>query len=900
MKILNLKSVHGPNVYHHRPVVIMRVDLGAWTDTASDEIEGFVESLLALLPKLGEHACSEGHRGGFLERLQRGTYPAHIIEHAALEISSLAGIGVSFGKTRYAGTPGHYDIVTRFLNEEGMKLCLQEAFALVRSLLEKSPFDLPAAILKIQKTVSTTQLGPSTEAIVKAAGRRGIPCRRRGGQSLVELGYGKNLRKIQAAVTDATSLIGYELVKDKQLTKDYLATAGIPFPTGRVVREQEDLTEVFQSLCPPLVTKPLDGHHGKGVSLQLQTLPELLAAFLSAKMFCEEVLVEEMASGRDYRLLLVDGKLVAAAERKPPLVWGDGTKTLRELIFDLNQDPRRGEGHSALLSLIEIDEILLATVKKQNLTLETVVPLGQEVLLRANANLSSGGTARDVTEEVHPEVRLMAERIARLTDLDICGIDVIHSDISRPPEEGLQVLEVNAGPGLRMHLAPSEGRARPVGDAIVEMLYPPGREARIPIAAVTGTNGKTTTVRILEHILCEAGLCVGRTSTDGIWIGKEKIQSGDTSGPQSALTVLTDPKVETAVLEVARGGLLRGGLAYDWSDVGIITNIRADHLGQDGIEDISDLVWIKSLVAERVKEHGSVVLNADDEESAALAQSPRVSDRPREIFLFSVDGTSPRFIEHRARNQSCCWVKEGQIFLARKGRIQNLGSIAEIPLSMGGTARFQISNILAALGGAVGLGLPLQTILRALRSFSPVMGNGGRGNLYKIREAYVLLDYGHNPDALQAIGEWVSAFEFRKKKALLGIPGDRDTGLVLETGLKAAAYFDELFVRDDRDLRGRRPGEVPFLVKTAVQMAHPEKPVTVVEEETETLRQCLKELKARDLLVVFYETLEPVLEVLRSFDPVPVERVEAPQKPSSAEKLPPRGREVPAQERVLE
>jgi cyanophycin synthetase len=871
VELLSLRTIHGPNIYHNRPVIIMKLDLKQWAEVASDEIPNFTDRLIQLLPGLQKHTCSPGYEGGFIERLRRGTYMAHVTEHVAIELSSLAGMDISFGKSRYAGSPGIYHVVTRFENEEGMKSCLESAFNLVTALLEGKEFDVAANVEKIIEVVNDNQLGPSTAAIFAAAKKMNIPCRRVGEHSLLYLGYGKNLKKVQTAVTEKTSLIATELVQDKNFTKEYLKEFSVPVPRGGVVRTEEELLEMAADLTPPLAIKPVDGHHGNGVCLNIYTKDDMIKAFARAQEESSRVLVEEMISGNDYRILVIDGKLVAAAERQPPSVVGNGTDTIATLLEALNKDPRRADGHSGFLTKVEADSDLTDTLKKSGVTLMTVLENGRRVFLRETANLSTGGTAKDVTDLVHPKVKCLCQRIARIVGLDICGVDAIAKSLSEEPEVGgFQVIEVNAGPGLRMHLAPTEGQPRPVGEAIVNMLYPDPTQSRIPIVAVTGTNGKTTVARMMSKMFGGLGHTVGMTSSDGVWIGDSQIMRGDTSGPISARTILNDPGVDFAVLEVARGGIMRGGLAYDWSDIGIITNIRKDHFGQDGIDDIEDLVWVKSIVAERVREGGTLILNADDEQSLKLAHTPRITKIPRNILLYSTSGKNPAISAHLAAHKDACWVEDGQFMGFFQGHSVHFGAVKDFPITMNGAADFQVSNTLAVMAAGLAQGVSPAQIALSLKEFNPSLENPGRLNLYKVHNATVILDYGHNPDAISAIGGMLSGYKNHRKIAVFGLPGDRETDLIQESGEMVGRYFDRIILRDDLDLRGRAPGEVPSLLTNVLNSTHSHVEVVTRLNEKEALDTALAEATAKDIIVVFYDTLDYVKKVLREYDPQPL------------------------------
>lgn len=874
MRLLKFKTLHGPNIFHNQPVIVMKVDLAKWTEVSSQEIHGFIEKLLSVFPGLMEHTCSPGHYGGFYERLVRGTYLAHIIEHVAIELSQLAKIPVTYGKTFYAGETGHYNIVTRFTNEEGMKLVLTSAFNIVQAMITAADFNLSVVIGKIHAVAEATKLGPSTESLWAAAQLQGIPVERVGEDSLLRMGYGRKSRFVQAAVTDRTSNIAVELVQDKALTKKFLQKYSIPVPEGLVISEPSEINSVLTELNPPLVLKPIDGHHGQGVCLNLNTLPEIEKSFQIAKIYSEKVLIEEMCPGRDYRVLLVNNKMTAAAERLPPSVTGDGKSTVAQLLSDLNSDPRRENGHSGYLTKVVVDEILLQTLQSQNLNLETIPKAQQNIILRYNANLSGGGTAKDVTDLVHPEVRLLCERISRLVGLDICGIDLIHSDISQPAKQDLKVIEVNAGPGLRMHLAPSEGRPRPVGEKIIEMIYPHAKDSRIPILSVTGTNGKTSVVRMLRKIFSNGQHgTVGMTSSDGIWIGNDKIESGDTSGPTSAATVLHDPQVDLAILELARGGLLRGGLAYDWSDVGIVTNIRADHLGQDGIEDIEDLIRIKSLIVERVRENGTVILNADDENALGLRDRKNLFKTKKNIILYSVNPWNLELIKHLNKKKDACWIQDEIIYVRHRGELLQLGSVMDLPVTMGGAAQFQISNLLAAVAGGIALEVPPEQIYMSLKNFNPITENSGRANLYKVHEGYIFLDYAHNPDGITAIGEMLSHFSGYRKTAVLGLPGDRKNDLLEKSAHAISRYFDQIILRDDYDLRGRNAGEVPRRLYDVITRSYPHIKTSIIENEDQAIEAALTHLTSEDIVVLFYDSLEQAMRKLRQFDPYPVESI---------------------------
>jgi cyanophycin synthetase len=874
MRIESIRTLAGPNVYSHRPVLLMRLDLEDLYERESHEVPGFVERLLTLLPGLREHHCSKGYAGGFVERLDEGTYFGHTVEHVALELAGMAGCAATHGKTRYSGEGRVYNVVIEFCAEHATRYLLERAVGLVESVIRGEGFPLDEVIRKAQEIAADTELGPSTRAIVEAAERRGIPWSRENDQSLVRLGYGKHLRLIQAAMTDGTSAIGVEVAGDKELTKERLAKASIPVPTGEIVRTEEEAVAALSSIGAPVVVKPLDGRQGRGVSLNLSTPEEVASAFRIARDFSSSVLVEEMFEGRNYRVLVVGYRMAAASERIPCHVTGDGRHTVAELIDIENSNPLRGEGHEKPLTKIrKEDEILRTFMQKEGWSMEDVPGEGARVSLCAGMNLSTGGTAKDVTDEVHPTVRSLCERAARIMGMDVCGVDLVLEEIAAPASKG-GVIEINAAPGLRMHQFPGEGEPRDVGEAIVEMLYPEGAPSRIPIISITGTNGKTTVTRMLSHLLIESGLQTGTTTTDGIYLNGERVVRGDTTGPVSALTVLEDRAVEVAVLETARGGIVRRGLGYDWSDVGVLTNVGADHIGQDGIESIEDILWIKSLVAERVREGGTLVLNADDELLARLPERRAVKRVPKRVVYFSLRPDNPVLLESVAAGGTGYFYRDGKIFELEKGEEHAVVEAAAIPATMNGAADFQVANAMAAIAAARACGLSREEVGSAIARFRSDAENPGRANLYRVGDGYVMVDYGHNPEAFLAVCRMAAKWEGRRVTGIIGVPGDRDDSVVERAGQIAARGFHRVIIKEDKDLRGRAPGEVARLLCEAVGDEWPGTECRVVLDEIEALREELQGMEEGQVVVIFYDRLEPVLGVLEEQAALPVEAIE--------------------------
>jgi cyanophycin synthetase len=875
MRVDKIRTIPGPNIYTHMPVLVTTVYLEELTDRESYEVPGFVDRLLKLLPGLDEHYCSRGRRGGFVERLHEGTYFAHTIEHVALELSGLAGVPVHFGRARYAGQPGAYFVVVEYKAEHAMRFLLNVAVELVSALVAGDPFPLDEKLREAERIAGQTELGPSTRAIVDAAARRGIPWFRIGDGSLVQLGYGKNRKHIQAAVCDQTRAVAMEVAGDKELTKILLEQASIPVPRSITVETWTDAVDAFSRIGGAVVVKPLDGRQGQGVSLNLTTPEEVAHAFHIAKEFSSHVLVEELFVGRNYRVLVIGNRMVAASERHPAHVFGDGRHTVAELIGIANRDPLRGEGHEKPLTRIEIDSILLAHLEKTCLSLDHIPHVGSMVILREGINLSTGGTARDVTDIVHESVARMCERAARVIGMDVCGIDLVLKDIAEPlREDSGGIIELNASPGLRMHLYPSEGQPRDVGGAIVDMLYPEDAPARIPLISITGTNGKTTVTRMIGHAISRTGAAVGMTTTDGIYINGECIVEGDTTGPHSARTVLADPLVEVAVLETARGGITRRGLGYDWSDIAVLTNIRPDHLGQDGIESVEDLVYIKSLVAERVREGGTLILNADDEHLARLMEIPRVNRVPKRVVYFSLRDNHLLIKRHLSAGGTAYFIRDGWIVEA-DGEVERcVVHVAEIPATMGGFAEFNMANALACVAAARAYGLSAEQTVQGLMTFRPVEHNAGRMNLYQVGGGYVLLDYGHNPAALESVCRLTKQWHGYNVTGVIGAPGDRCDELIEEAGRIASGGFNRVVIKEDDDKRGRAPGEVAQMLWRAVKDRAPERDCHVVLNEREAVERELQRIGEGDIVVVFYDKIESIKAALMAAGAVPASGID--------------------------
>jgi cyanophycin synthetase len=876
MKVESIRTLNGPNVYSYRPVLLMRLDLGELVERESRDFKGFNDRLLKLLPGINNHHCSLGRPGGFVTRLEEGTYFGHVVEHVALELTELTGIGRSHGKTRH-DHGSVYNVAIEFRAEKASTYLLEQAVKVVEALVRGRSFQLEPVIEQAKLLVADADVGPTTRAITQAAEKRGIPCRRDGTGNRIQLGYGKYLHYVQAAMTDRTSVVAVELAQDRDETKERLKRNGIPVPKGKVIYTLKEANKAADEIGRPVVVKPVNGRKGLGVSLEVGTAAEMKTAFQVAKGYSSAILIEEMFAGRNYRVVIVGGRMVAASERLLPHVTGDGISTIRDLIATENRNPLRGDGHEKPLTKIKVDSDVITHLQHAGMSLDSIPQHGEHVTLSNRSNLSTGATAQDVTDEVHPSITRMCERAARLIGLDVCGVDLVIPDIASEITSG-GVIEINASPGLRMHHFPSAGMPRDVGQAVVDAIYPPGAPSRIPIISITGTNGKTTVTRMIGHVLGTTGLCVGMTTTDGIYIEGERVVEGDTTGPQSAQVVLGDPAVEAAVLETARGGILRRGLGYDWSDIGVMTNISDDHIGQDGIKTVEDVLHIKSLVAERVKEGGTLILNADDEHLARLMECQRVNRMPKKVVYFSIDENNPLLKRHLQSGGTAYFARKKGLIEAT-GEIQyNLADLSRLPVMMNGAADFQVSNLLATIAACRAFVVEPDLMVRSLISFSNCDNNPGRANLYRLNGGHVMVDYGHNTEAFDAICRMTSAWNDRQVTGIISVPGDRDDSIIDRAARAAAKGFDKVIVREDRDLRGRKPGDVANILCRAIREESPATECEVILDEIEALRQAVSRMVKNEVIVVFYEKLQPIQNALQELAAQPVVALPAPVK----------------------
>ncbi len=863
MKLVQFRYFPGPNVYALSPVSEALVDLEERAQHRTDQIEGLPDGLVRVLPGLAEHFCSRRHRGGFVERLCEGTYLGHVVEHVALELLTVAGEHVVYGQTRARGPAP--DTVMRVVyeseTERSGRRAVESSMELVRGLVEGEAEWVAQQVPSWRDELAGYRWGPSTRSIVAAARRRGIPVARLDEDSLVRLGEGAAQVRVRASLTERAPAIAVERAQDKQETKRVLSNAGLPVPAGRVVASLEDAAQALAELGAPVVVKPNDACQGQGVAMNIEALADLAPAFDEALAVAPEVLVERQVAGDNYRLLVVGPRMVAAAKREPPVVVGNGHDSVRALVAALNQDPRRGWGHAFALSWVPLDARLERHLRQQDWSLDTVLPAGQAVPLAHAANLSTGASAVDVTDAIHPDLAGDAVRAARALGLDVAGVDVVAPSLEGGlADVGGAILEVNAAPGLRMHEAPAQGASRPVGDAIVAHLFPGGATGRIPVACVTGTNGKTTVTRMLARILSASGRRTGMATTDGIFIGDRRVARGDLTGPWSARLLLDDPGVEACVLETARGGIARGGLGFDACDVTVVTNIGLDHLGQDGIQTLDDLVHLKALTVEVARRDGAVVLNADDERVLGMAERTRAA-----VWLFTAGpDTSPGMRRHRAAGGSAVFVRHGFLTAALGAEERRLVSVKRLPASLGGIATVNVANAAAAAAAALALGLPPRLVKEALKQF-PAGGHGvnrGRLEVMPGRDLTVLIDYGHNAPAvveLGAICRRLLGRRLRHVTAVLGLPGDRRNEDLIRTAGAVASFADRVVVREDADRRGREVGELASLLAYAVKAwGVPPAAVEIVLDEEQAVRHAIDTARPGTLVLVLYERYDIV------------------------------------------
>jgi cyanophycin synthetase len=864
MKILKIQALRGPNIWsiQRKKLIQMRLDLEEMELSPTNKIEGFRERLETMFPTMIEHRCSEGCRGGFFMRIEKGTWMGHVIEHIALEIQTLAGMDTGFGRTRETKTPGVYNVVFSYTEENVGLFAAESAVAIAESLISGVDYDLESDLQKMREIRERVRLGPSTGSIVEEAVNRDIPWIRLGTNSLVQLGYGINQMRFQATITCKTSSIAVDIACNKELTKKMLDMASIPVASGSICVDEEDLEDTIKKIGYPIVLKPLDGNHGKGASINVANWEDAVEGLAFAKKYSHRVIVEKFITGFDFRILVIDNKLVAAAKRVPAHVIGNGTDTIQELIDTTNLDPRRGYGHENVLTQIDVDRDTQDLLEKLNYTLETIPENGEIVFLKSTANLSTGGTSVDVTDMMHPENIFLAERISRVIGLDICGVDIMAENLTQPlKENGGVILEVNAAPGFRMHLAPSEGLPRNVAAPVIDMLYPPGKTCRVPIIAVTGTNGKTTTTRLLAHIVKNNGYKVGFTTSDGIYIQNHMMEKGDTTGPISAEYVLRDPTVEFAVLETARGGILRSGLGFSRCDIGIITNIQEDHLGISDIHTLDDLARVKSTVVKSIKKDGWAILNADDEQCIKIG-----SELSCNVAYFSMNEENALIKKLCAEGKTVAVYENGFITIKKGEWKIRIERATHVPLTLGGKAKFMIANVLAATLASYLWGFKTEDISLSLQTFIPSAAQTpGRMNIFEFKKFKVLIDFAHNASGYKGVEEYLQSVEATKKIGIIAGVGDRRDEDIKECAAIAARMFDHIIIRQEKHLRGRTEEEIINLIMEGIAESGKNVTHEIIKKEVEAIKHAIDNAEEGSFITALSDVVTNAIEIVQEY-----------------------------------
>ncbi|MCC9135153.1 cyanophycin synthetase [Pontibacter silvestris] len=872
MKIIDLRVMRGPNYWsvQHPKLIVIKLALEDLKDTLTSEILQFFNRLQKSLPGLKSHRFGEGEEGSFLKEVKAGTCFGNVVQHVALELQTIAGMGCNYGHSYPAYEEGNVVVVFSYQEERAGEYAAYAALKVVEALVKGMKYKLQDDINRLHQIREDEFFGPSTYSIVSEAVSRGIPYIRLNSHSLIQLGYGVNQKRIQATMTSSTACFSVEIAGDKNATKNLLNEAGVPVPKGTTVYTHDELKKAVNWLGFPLVIKPLDGNHGKGATINIKNLKEAQRGFAEAKRFSAGVIVEQFIEGSDFRLLVINGKFVAAAKRTPAMVVGDGISTIKKLIDIQNRDPRRGIGHEKVLTRINIDKQTRSILKGKGLTSHSVLPKGEVLYLKSTANISTGGTATDVTDLVDPYNILMAERIGGLIGLDICGIDIMTTDIAIPLNETRgAVLEVNAAPGFRMHIAPTYGLPRNVAEPVIDMLFPHGKPARIPIIAVTGTNGKTTTTRLIAHMVKAKGFQVGYTTTDGIYVQDKMLEKGDTTGSYSTEFVLKDPTVNFAVLECARGGILRSGLGFQTCDIGIVTNVSSDHLGLRDIHTLEDLAKVKAVIPKSVCKEGYAVLNADDELVFAMAEEVDCK-----VAFFSMDENNPRILSHIAKGGLAAVYENGYISIFKNSYKIRVDRVADVPLAFGGKAKFNIENILAATLAGYIARFDIGDIKTALRTFVPsTTKTPGRMNLFKFPNFDVLIDYAHNVGGLKAVGGFMEGLEVSRKIGIIAGVGDRRPEDFYELGKVAGEIFDEVIIRLDTDLRGKTAEEITTPLIQGIEDMAPDKAIKVIPEEMRAIAYALEHADTGCFVAIFTEDISESVKMVENFKVIQDRRV---------------------------
>lgn len=864
MRILKIQALRGPNIWsiNRKKLIQMRIDLEELEQLPTNKIEGFSNRLEAMFPSMYSHRCSKGVPGGFFSRVIEGTWMGHVIEHIALEIQTLAGMDTGFGRTRETKTSGVYNVVFSYMEENVGMFAAESSVRISEALISGVEYDLASDIKKMREIREYVRLGPSTGSLVDEAVARDIPWIRLGTNSLIQLGYGKNQVRFQATITQNTSNIAVDIACNKEQTKRMLDMASIPVAKGSIAVDEEDLKDIIDSIGYPIVLKPLDGNHGKGASINVNNFEDAIAGLAFAQKYSRKVIVEKFVTGFDFQILVINNQVVAAAQRVPANVIGDGINSIEKLIEIENKDPRRGYGHENVLTEIEIDRDTLDLLEKLDYTIDSVPKNNEIVYLKSTANLSTGGTSIDITDMLHPENIFLSERVSRVIGLDVCGIDIMAKNLTEPlSENGGVVLEVNAAPGFRMHLAPAEGLPRNVASPVIDMLYPLGKPSRIPIIAVTGTNGKTTTTRLLAHIVKNSGKRVGFTTSDGIYVQNHMLQKGDTTGPMSAEFILKDPTVEFALLETARGGILRAGLGFSRCDIGIITNIREDHLGLNDIENLDDLGRVKSVVVKSIKNDGWAVLNASDDQCVKISK-----DLDCNVSFFSLDENNPIIVEHCKKGGIAAVYENGFITIKKGDWKIRIEKVTTIPLTYGGKAKFMVENVLAASLAAYLWGFKTELIKLSLETFIPSPAlTPGRMNIFNFKKFKLMVDFAHNPAGYTAIEDFLTSITATTKIGIIAGVGDRRNQDITDCGMIAARMFDHIIIRQEKHLRGREAQEIIDLIVEGIKSVDKIVTYEVIPKEVEAIKHAISTAEEGAFITALSDVVTNAIEIVQVY-----------------------------------
>jgi cyanophycin synthetase len=862
MKILNIRVMRGPNYWsiQREQLIVMKVDLEESVDVTTDKINGISQRLEALLPSLHHQYDIERAAYDLIEKVNSGILYADVIKHIAMEIQSLAGMPCDYGHTSPTRDEGIYHIVFGYQVEDAGRYAAEAAVRITENLIHNTACDIQKEVDELMDINRKYSLGPSTLSIVKTALQRDIPVRRLDKGSLIMLGQGKNQKILDATIASTTGCVGVDIAADKIETKRILSEGYIPVPDGRAVYSLDELKSAIDELGFPLAIKPFNSSKGRGITTNIMSEEVAITAFNKARDFSEKIIVERSIKGHDYRFLVINYKLEAVARRTPAMVTGDGRSSIKELIDKINSDPHRGTAHEKILTRINIDQATLDILAAHGMTVDSILPQGEILFLKDTANLSTGGTARDATDIVHPRNVFMAERVARLIGLDICGIDLIAADISEPiTKENGAVLEVNAAPGFRMHLAPTRGLARNVAEAVIKMLYPEGNSCRIPVVAITGTNGKTTTARLIAHFAKNAGHTVGYTTTDGIYINDQVIHMGDCSGPASAETILRDPAVDFAVLECARGGILRAGLGFDKCNISIITNITEDHLGLNDIHSLEELAKVKSVVARSTFTDGYAILNADDDLVYAMKDELECN-----VALFSIYENNRRVKDHCEAGGWAAIIEKGYFTICQGEWRIRIAKVNEVPLTLEGRALCMIKNILPSILAASLAGFETRVIRKSLQAFIPGPElTPGRMNIFSFGSFDVMIDYVHNTDGFEQLKEFMKLVPAQRKVGIIGCAGDRRDQDIIRMGKSVAEMFDEIIIRHDKDGRGRTDEELTELITRGVNSVRPDAPVMIISDELDALQYAIDQATEGTFIVDSSDAIHQSIEFVK-------------------------------------